>query len=338
MGIDKNGDRYILGGFADSVEISPGVQLLSEPNDNSEFLMKVNKKNELIWYKQLEVFSLISASVQLKTDKDGSVVLIGTFGFSIKIDGNTVAQGIHWNDIFVMRFSAQGDFEWCRGFGGYGNNSLTGAALDDFGNIYTTGTYQGDLNADPGVSDYTLPWTGQQNSFVHKLDKNGNFVWAKGLNATQWIYSKDVLVDAKGDICIVGIFSGTADFDPNPIEEHMEVSSFTHAFLLSLSDDGEFIAVKKIGYSSYWSVFFMAEDSHGNIIVSYKATKHGLIKFKRETGEVLKMMNTGSKATISDMEIDKQDNVYLAGYFYDTLELIYRILQPFLFQNGVWMV
>ena len=106
VAIDHNGDRYILGGFVDSVEISPGVQLLAGSDYSPAFLMKVNKKNDLLWYKQLNVGDL--GRSLLKTDKYGNVMLMGMFDGSIWVDGNPVVYSTHEFDIYVMKFSGQG--------------------------------------------------------------------------------------------------------------------------------------------------------------------------------------------------------------------------------------
>jgi hypothetical protein len=53
-------------------------------------------------------------------------------------------------------------------------------AIDAEGNVYTTGYFIDTVDFDPGTGSMTnLSAVGGKDSFIQKLDANGNFVWAK---------------------------------------------------------------------------------------------------------------------------------------------------------------
>src|SRR5690606_17450658 len=77
-----------------------------------------------------------------------------------------------------FKASAQG-LKWARSVG---DNSWDKGLLittDDSGNVYTSGTFGGTVDFDPGVPTFNLSAIGSGRSiFVQKLDSTGNFKWA----------------------------------------------------------------------------------------------------------------------------------------------------------------
>ena len=62
-------------------------------------------------------------------------------------------------------------------------------ALDELGNIYTTGYFEGIVDFDPGTGVYNLNAFNQHHiipsvMFLSKLDNNGNFIWAKQMEGS----------------------------------------------------------------------------------------------------------------------------------------------------------
>src|SRR6476661_6698087 len=81
----------------------------------------------------------------------------------------------------VTNLKAQNpNFLWAKQLGGPGaivvNSSI---AIDDSGNVYTTGSFANTVDFDPGAGVFNLITLGTSSIFVSKLDASGNFVWAK---------------------------------------------------------------------------------------------------------------------------------------------------------------
>jgi hypothetical protein len=95
-------------------------------------------------------------------------------------------------------------------------------AVDGAGNVYTTGTFGGSVDFDPGSGKTTLTSYNRGKGadiFVSKLDTNGKFVWAADVVSGQGInYGEAVAVDTSSpgspNVYTTGGFRGTADFDP----------------------------------------------------------------------------------------------------------------------------
>ncbi|QLH34125.1 MAG: SBBP repeat-containing protein [Cyclobacteriaceae bacterium] len=118
--------------------------------------------------------------------------------------------------ISVLTLSAQETavYEWAKNLGGSDQDAGGSVAVDDAGNVYTTGFFRStDADFDPGAGNFNLTATGL-GSFISKLDADGNFVWAIELDGTQWERGFGIAVDNAGNVYSTGYFDGTVDFDP----------------------------------------------------------------------------------------------------------------------------
>src|SRR4051812_32378387 len=82
--------------------------------------------------------------------------------------------------LFTVNLKSQVNFSWAKQFTGSANSDRGMAVTSDAaGNVYSTGSFQGTVDFDPGSGTFTLMATGGADIFVSKLDAGGNFVWAR---------------------------------------------------------------------------------------------------------------------------------------------------------------
>ena len=66
--------------------------------------------------------------------------------------------------------------------GGANGDGGSAIAVDDSGNVYTTGSFYGTADFAPGEeTTFNLTSAGYSDIFVSKLDSAGGFVWAKAM-------------------------------------------------------------------------------------------------------------------------------------------------------------
>ncbi len=114
--------------------------------------------------------------------------------------------------LFTAKTHAQ-TLDWVNSVGGEGFDAVNTIAVDNEGNVYTTGSFNDTVDFDPGTGVYILSAIGESDIFIQKLDANGNFLWAKSFGGKGSDESNSISVDAAGNICITGVFSDTVDFD-----------------------------------------------------------------------------------------------------------------------------
>ena len=71
---------------------------------------------------------------------------------------------IGWSNIL----NAQ-NFQWAKSMGGTSGDIGRSIALDASGNVYTTGTFQGTADFDPGAGTFNLTSAGNRDIFISKL-------------------------------------------------------------------------------------------------------------------------------------------------------------------------
>ncbi len=78
-------------------------------------------------------------------------------------------------------FAQSPDWLWAKAIGGTLNDYGNSVAVDASGNVYTTGTFQGTVDFDPGAGVFNLTSVGLFDIFISKVDNSGNFVWTKAM-------------------------------------------------------------------------------------------------------------------------------------------------------------
>jgi len=143
--------------------------------------------------------------------------------------------------------AAAGDVVWVAQFGSIDDDSGAAVAIDGDGNVYTTGTFRGTVDFDPGAGVANLVAVGSYDVFVSKLDADGNFVWARALGGTDLDTGSAIAVDADGNVYTTGHFRSTADFDPGAGTTNMTPAGTRDAFVLKLNSSGDFVWARQFG-------------------------------------------------------------------------------------------
>ena len=164
----------------------------------------------------------------------------------------------------------QPTFQWVKGIGGSLNEYGACITTDTFGNIYTTGYFQGTADFDPGPGSFNLT-ANSQDIFISKLDVNGNFIWAKKIEGPENNISFSIATDASGNVYTTGYFKGTVDFDPGAGVFNLtsaNPTSFVDAFISKLDASGNFVWAKNMGGTSSCISRSITIDDLGNVFTT----------------------------------------------------------------------
>ncbi len=169
--------------------------------------------------------------------------------------------------IFVLTSTAlkSQKFEWVKSFGGKDFEAGSSMEIDNGGNIYISGTFEGTVDFDPGVDTTYLTSAGEFDFFVQKLDSEGNLIWVKSFGGLFYDESADIKLDNLGNMYILGSFSGTVDFDPGSDVHVLSGLFILDLFLLKLDSDGNLVWVKTFDGTGPVDGAELTFDAFGNI-------------------------------------------------------------------------
>lgn len=159
------------------------------------FILKLNPQGSFIWVKQIGGPLTYVNPTSLKTDADGNVISTGHFSGTCDFDPDAVAvYNLSSNNGqvgYILKLDPSGNFIWANAFKGpYANVYSRSVSIDSMGGIYTTGSFQGTVDFDPGTGTYNL-YSSRESGFVSRIDANGNFVWARTLTDRSYCIAQD---------------------------------------------------------------------------------------------------------------------------------------------------
>src|SRR5688572_25482231 len=183
---DASGNVYTTGYFDGRVDFDPGanVSFLVSAGSYDIFVTKADAAGNFLWAKQMGGAG-DDRGKSIVVNSSGNVVLTGFFYGTGDFDPgaatfNLIATG--GQDIFIVMLNASGNFSWARQIGSTGVDAGNAIAIDASDNIYTTGSFDGGVDFDPGPGYFYLSTSGNRSVFISKLNSNGNFVWAKHMH------------------------------------------------------------------------------------------------------------------------------------------------------------
>lgn len=156
-------------------------------------------------------------------------------------------------------------FQWARSTGGTTKDEGISITTDAAGNSYSTGSFRGTVDFDPGAGVTNLTAVGDNDIFVSKLDGGGNLVWAKSFGSSVYDVGIDIAVDLAGNVYTTGNYSGSVDFDPGPSVTLLASAGASDIYISKLDAAGNFIFARSMGGSTIDGGFSIAVDVSGNI-------------------------------------------------------------------------
>lgn len=231
------------------------------------------------------------------------------------------------------------------------NTSLDQSFCVDVGtfsdlSVVQVGSFKDTIDLDPGPSN-VLAYSTTYAVFIQKLDSSGNLIWAKTIDADLAFH---VEIDALDNIYVIGAFSDTVDFDPDPVASHTLIggSGNTSGFFLKLNSMGDFIwvrAISHVGIGVTSTSFSDAKVDHaGNIyaIGNFAGTidfdpgpgvvsaytpvmlsRTYIVKLDSSGNFSWARTNTAEDLHMRGFAVDSMQNVYIAGLFQGTVDFDY---------------
>lgn len=268
---DVFGNVYTTGHFSETVDFDPGANVFSLTSYGSSdvYVSKLDPSGNFIWAKQIGG-RFIDLGHSITTDAYGNIYILGDFMGTADFDPsggvfNLTSPAESNTDIFICKLNSSGNFIWAKQISGSNHDLGNSIKLDSIGNIYTTGSFEGTTDFDPGVNEYYLTSKGTFDIYISKFDPSGNFIWAKQMGGTSLDYGNSIALDASGNVYTTGSFYGTVDFDPSASIYNLTSEGNDDAFVSKLDASGNFIWARQLGGNSNDEGASISVDKFGNV-------------------------------------------------------------------------
>ena len=335
--VDRNGNTYVAGGFAGTVDFNPSSRKtfnLTSSGLTDVFVAKFGPDGGLLWARQAGGTGEDLAS-SIVTDRHGNVLIAGGFtgeadfrpGKKLGILGSR--GGV---DAFVWELDPDGNLINAVRAGSPGTDAVNSIALDASGNVLISGIFS-------QVADFAgteLATNGGQDAFIAKLDPSLTLIFAENIGGIGDDTGSGVTSDAQGNIYQTGSFASTADFDPGAGTHDIVSKGGTDGFVVKLNSSGAFVSVAQLGGTGNDDATAAVIDRGGNLDVAGNFS--GTADFDPSVGTtnltsagssdiyVAKYNSAGSLSwakrtggsaadAIRAITVDKPGNIYTTGQF-----------------------
>ncbi|NOQ71509.1 MAG: T9SS type A sorting domain-containing protein [Crocinitomix sp.] len=272
--IDDSDNILITGNFSGTADFDPGpdVHLETVLGDSCDaYLLKLNPAGEFIW---VDVIAGDQASAfdYVTVDSDGDIYLAGSFTGSIDADPGigtlTLTTDALIPSLLIEKLNDAGELIWAKQIDG--SSGISPEGIDDFENeIYITGLFSSIVDFDPGPDEFDLYTGSDTNTFIQKLDTDGNLIWAKNMGGTANIQPQGISVDPFGAVFTVGFFKGgSVDLDPGVDElivANLDETYYPDLFIQKLDSDGNLLWAEASQDSFYVKLRGLDLDEFGDL-------------------------------------------------------------------------
>lgn len=138
---------------------------------------------------------------------NGDLTITGHFQGTLDF-GGTILQTQGDKDLFVARFTANGNLLWAHSEGGSGNQEATSVEVDAAGNVIVVGTFTDAFT----IGGTTLTSEGLSDGFIAKYNAAGSSLWAQAFGGASWDAAGRVACDAAGNIHVTGQYTSSCAF------------------------------------------------------------------------------------------------------------------------------
>ncbi len=217
--VTSTGDYVVAGYFLGTVDADPSAPVQNIVNNAGglrHFLAKYAPGGALQWVKTFD-YQNNTAPGELALDAAGNIYFASAFQYTTDLDPGpgvfSVTSNGGWDDIFLAKFDANGDFQWATTFGGIDLDFSPQIGIDNSGNVVLAGSFYFTMDLDPSVAVAPATSYGLTDLFLVKLDPSGQYLGGVTMGGA----GEDRLYDLdlhNNRIALCGSFSGATALDP----------------------------------------------------------------------------------------------------------------------------
>jgi uncharacterized delta-60 repeat protein len=276
VSVDGNGDVYVAG------------RTFSFGAGNCDVLLLKYSPNGTLLRQQTWGGSVQDEAQGVSVADDGSIF----------VTGETASFGAGSFDVFILKYSPDGNLLWKKTWGGTGDDYGMDLCLDDNGNIYLTG--------------YTDSFHPPFDLALLKYSPEGELLWQKTWGGSSTEGGCALAVDGSGSIFVTGSTNSFGEYSPDVI-------------LLKYSADGEILWQQTWGGTRNcdWGEGICVDDT-GKVYITgvterFSDNDEDLLLLEYSTGGELLWQGVWGRGEAdigNSIAVDRKGRIYIAGQTY----------------------
>lgn len=209
LAVAPDGSIYLSGFFQGQLVFGTDTTLTAHGNTDF-FLAKFTATGQLIWALNCGGQEDTRGEALAVDPVTGDVVATGFYNKQAAFGDETLVANTSDRDVFIARFSADGQVLWARRAGGVHDDNVSDLAIDATGHIYLTGSFIGVINLADGFSIQSL--NGIPDFYLLRYTPDGTPLLARSMGGVLQEQATSIALHGE-NIAISGYFEGTMAID-----------------------------------------------------------------------------------------------------------------------------
>lgn len=272
----------------------------------------------------------------IATDANGNIFITGIAEQNAVF--GSVELGNGWKDIFIVKYSSDGDVLWAKSAGSGNSNPEGGYGIctDIQGNCYVTGAFEGTASFD----GTTVTSQGEEDMFIAKYNPNGELIWAVSAGGIGYDNANSICVHA-GHLYVTGKVAGIAYFG---VDSLTATNGGTDFFIAQYDTNGNFLKAINTGGiyldegfdidcgndgSVYATGFFTSTIEFETDTFSSFGRSPFIVKYDASLNEIwAKAPKLDAYAEATSLAVSGEGHCIVAGFYQDSILFGGTVLPP----------
>jgi len=284
--IDEHNDVIVCGNFTGVVDFDPGPDVFELESTDSPgygydpFLSKFEGNGDFVWALTWGGANggngWTDTAFTVKACQPDIIYVQGFYEGTVDFDpgpGEEIRDGASPWCGYISKF-IDNEFQWVDTWGPFVAVYRLGHSMDvdDFGDIYFSGTYgYYNTDLDPTEGEFYPDGTG---GFVSKIMPDGNLLWTKLFRnqSVNSCYGLDLTTNGPDSVTVAGVYSGDVDFDPSDeVDLHQSQGygwEYMAGFVCQLTREGNYewaVSIGNVPYGQDHETCAIDSDEDGNL-------------------------------------------------------------------------
>lgn len=264
---DNNGNTVVIGYYGSSTgpTITFDNIVLTTAGQRDIFLVKYNSEGIIQWAVSAGGIETGEEGKDVTCDAAGNIYVTGVFTDTTSI-GSVTLNGNGLGEIFIAKYTPQGELAWARSAGGPKADAGYSISLDGKGNLYVGGN----IDSVATFGSTTIFADSLADAFVAQYDTSGNFKWVIVGGGQENDNCSEVIADAEGNCIAFGNFRSTplagAKFGNTVLTSTS--TGYDDVFFMKVSASSEILWIKQAGGDDLDRITAAKLNAKGNILTT----------------------------------------------------------------------